>query len=199
MTPAGFPHSEILGSQPGRRLPEAYRSHPTSFIGSWCQGIHRAPLTTCTTHKRSRCPRPLCNSQTPTGNRPSTHPPAPRTPHHGIRPAGRLRRATGPTDPEETTPPKGRSLRTQQCATDTPHPAATHQPAFPTPRPHQDTRRYSPGQQRHRAGLAANAPPEAPTTPTHPPATHHTGRHPASERTAPHDPTVVAPCSLERR
>ena len=27
-TPAGFPHSEIHGSKPGRRLPVAYRSHP---------------------------------------------------------------------------------------------------------------------------------------------------------------------------
>jgi len=26
MTPAGFPHSEILGSQLGRQLPEAYRA-----------------------------------------------------------------------------------------------------------------------------------------------------------------------------
>jgi hypothetical protein len=27
-TPAGFPHSDIHGSKPGRRLPVAYRSHP---------------------------------------------------------------------------------------------------------------------------------------------------------------------------
>src|SRR6201746_2912862 len=31
----------------------------TSFIGSWCQGIHRAPLLTCS----QRCSRPLCSSQ----------------------------------------------------------------------------------------------------------------------------------------
>lgn len=39
---------------------------PTSFIGSWCQGIHRAPLKTWP----QRCSRPLCNSQTTH----STHP-----------------------------------------------------------------------------------------------------------------------------
>ncbi len=36
MTPAGFPHSEILGSQLGRQLPEAYRSplRPSSAPGA---------------------------------------------------------------------------------------------------------------------------------------------------------------------
>ena len=28
----GFPHSVIPGSKPARRLPEAYRSHATTFI-----------------------------------------------------------------------------------------------------------------------------------------------------------------------
>ena len=32
---------------------------PTSFIGSWCQGIHRTPLITWP----QRCSRPLCSSQ----------------------------------------------------------------------------------------------------------------------------------------
>ena len=40
----GFPHSDITGSKPARRLPDAYRSHATSFIASSCQGILRAPL-----------------------------------------------------------------------------------------------------------------------------------------------------------
>ena len=34
---------------------------PTSFIGSWCQGIHRAPLLTWP--QRFRCSRPLFSSQ----------------------------------------------------------------------------------------------------------------------------------------
>ena len=44
MTPGGLPHSEIPGSQLARQLPGAYRSHATSFIGLWRQGIHRVPL-----------------------------------------------------------------------------------------------------------------------------------------------------------
>src|SRR4051794_41108691 len=34
---------------------------PTSFIGSWCQGIHHVPLVAC--HLLQRCSRPLCSSQ----------------------------------------------------------------------------------------------------------------------------------------
>ena len=40
----------------------------TSFIGSWCQGIHRAPLKTWP----QRCSHPLFRSQTPTGYNPRT-------------------------------------------------------------------------------------------------------------------------------
>ena len=41
---AGFSHSEILGSQVAKHLPEAYRSHATSFIAFSSQGIHHTPL-----------------------------------------------------------------------------------------------------------------------------------------------------------
>lgn len=40
----GFPHSEIHGSKVVRHLTVAFRSHTTSFIASYCQGIHRIPL-----------------------------------------------------------------------------------------------------------------------------------------------------------
>ncbi len=40
----GFPHSDIHGSKVVRHLTVAYRSHTTSFIASYCQGIHRIPL-----------------------------------------------------------------------------------------------------------------------------------------------------------
>jgi hypothetical protein len=39
--------------------PRGLSQVPTSFIGSWCQGIHRAPLLTWP----QRCSRPLCSSQ----------------------------------------------------------------------------------------------------------------------------------------
>jgi hypothetical protein len=39
--------------------PRGFSQPPTSFIGSWCQGIHRMPLLTWP----QRCSRPLCSSQ----------------------------------------------------------------------------------------------------------------------------------------
>jgi hypothetical protein len=49
--------------------PRGLSQPPTSFIGSWCQGIHRAPLLTWP----QRCSRPLCSSQATGG--PGLHPP----------------------------------------------------------------------------------------------------------------------------
>ncbi len=40
----GLPHSEISGSKVDYHLTEAYRRLTTSFIASYCQGIHRMPL-----------------------------------------------------------------------------------------------------------------------------------------------------------
>ena len=53
--------------------PRGLSQPPTSFIGSWCQGIHRVPLITWP----QRCSRPLCSSQ-PTGATTDT----PLRPHH---------------------------------------------------------------------------------------------------------------------
>ena len=47
--------------------PRGLSQPPTSFIGSWCQGIHRAPLLTWP----QRCSRPLCSSQNTGGADPS--------------------------------------------------------------------------------------------------------------------------------
>ena len=81
--------------------PRGLSQPPTSFIGSWCQGIHRAPLTTWPHKNRPllhhkgfrngraytnscyrvrRCSRPLCSSQRPTRHRPPD-PTRPSTPH----------------------------------------------------------------------------------------------------------------------
>src|SRR3954464_1473499 len=80
--------------------PRGLSQPPTSFIGSWCPGIHRVPLTTWP-HKKPhpappegsseraytnscyrvrRCSRPLCSSQRPTSHRPPdpTRPEPPR-------------------------------------------------------------------------------------------------------------------------
>ena len=47
--------------------PRGLSQPPTSFIGSWCQGIHRAPLLTWP----QRCSRPLCSSQRTTRHQPT--------------------------------------------------------------------------------------------------------------------------------
>jgi hypothetical protein len=81
--------------------PRGLTQPPTSFIGSWCPGIHRVPLTTWphknptppppegsdeaglqeTLYRVRRCSRPLCSSQPTT----SHHPTPPRQTHHPHR------------------------------------------------------------------------------------------------------------------
>ena len=112
--PAFPPHAlyiqaQVTGNEPGgvtpfgnpritARLPapRGLSQAPTSFIGSWCQGIHRMPLQTCNTHtnttpqreamtrharnhRNKRCSRPLCSSQ-------ATRNPEPHTRHHNPQP-----------------------------------------------------------------------------------------------------------------
>src|SRR4051794_40366172 len=63
VSPFGNPRITVWLSTP-RGLSQI----PTSFIGSWCQGIHRVPLKTWP----QRCSRPLCSSQHTGGTRPPT-------------------------------------------------------------------------------------------------------------------------------
>jgi hypothetical protein len=104
--------------------PRGLTQPPTSFIGSWCPGIHRVPLTTWPhkiptpsppegndeaglqelfKQKVRRCSRPLCSSQPPTGGHP-TRPARPRPPQetNGTRPGQPRTRQQPP--PEEHTP-----------------------------------------------------------------------------------------------
>jgi hypothetical protein len=76
-----FGHPRITARLP---TPRGLSQAPTSFIGFWCQGIHRVPLLTCltrhTTSRQKRCSRPLCSSQDTNGNPPTTaaHHPTPK-------------------------------------------------------------------------------------------------------------------------
>ena len=107
--------------------PRGLSRPPTSFIGSWCQGIHRAPLKTWP----QRCSRPLCRSQTPTDSH--------QTPrHHAYR--HRKRPAVGGTvrgsEPSRDNRPAPTAAKAAEpgpfpqdptvCRTD--HPS--HEPAF---------------------------------------------------------------------
>jgi hypothetical protein len=50
--------------------PQGFSQSPTSFIGSWCQGIHRMPLKTC--HKDARIHCAVLKEQPDTEPLPST-------------------------------------------------------------------------------------------------------------------------------
>ena len=102
--------------------PRGLSQPPTSFIGSWCPGIHRVPLTTWPHNynkphtprvracNQRRCSRPLCSSQRTTGHPPAppppTPPPAPRQPAAHRR-AGGTRTRTAPT--RDNQPPTART------------------------------------------------------------------------------------------
>jgi hypothetical protein len=64
--------------------PRGLSQPPTSFIGSWCLGIHRVPLITWP----QRCSRPLCSSQATGGPKPTpTAYPSPGNPFKRRPPA----------------------------------------------------------------------------------------------------------------
>ena len=92
--------------------PRGLSQPPTSFFGSWCQGIHRAPLLTWP----QRCSRPLCSSQGTGDDRDGfTAYPHRRARRRSIaRGVGRV----GPARIRTCETPEGdfRSLRTQQRA-----------------------------------------------------------------------------------
>ncbi len=85
--------------------PRGLSQPPTSFIGSWCQGIHRTLFNTY----KQRCSRPLCSSQTthPKESCPDTSTPTPKRAETGM---------TGETPGSYLLPGKNVcSFRTQQC------------------------------------------------------------------------------------
>jgi hypothetical protein len=106
MTGAGFPHSEILESQPGCRLLEAYRrlQRPSSAPGTKTSTVCPYKLDTRHYMQKSaenrRCSRPLCSSQDTDGT-------MRRDP-----PSGRSR----PQAVRVSATESGCFLRTQQCA-----------------------------------------------------------------------------------
>lgn len=109
--------------------PRGISQPPTSFIGSWCQGIHRTLLHTY----KQRCSRPLCSSQTTHPTKPLPGPAPQPLPTGGNR--GRYHR-----DPVGSYFLPGKnvcSFRTQQCVDYIPtgHPIESnrnvrHMPAF---------------------------------------------------------------------
>src|SRR4051812_18820599 len=104
--------------------PRGFSQPPTSFIGSWCPGIHRVPLTTwphtqtppphpdqdrgaraglqeTLTTEFKRCSRPLCSSQPTTGHHPTR--PADPPPRGGGTASGRPRTRESRPLPQDPT------------------------------------------------------------------------------------------------
>jgi hypothetical protein len=128
--------------------PRGLSQPPTSFIGSWCPGIHRVPLTTWP-HKKPhnrprketicaalhklcyrvrRCSRPLCSSQRTTGH-PPTAPAEPRSPT-GER---AVREQAGPDTRKPPPPGQPRAGPLPQDPTACLRPAPTPTTPFHTP------------------------------------------------------------------
>jgi hypothetical protein len=115
VSPFGNPRITVWLSTP-RGLSQI----PTSFFGSWCQGIHRVPLKTWP----QRCSRPLCSSQNTGG--PPPHPRAYRRKTAAVRRDGGAQPAYRP---EEQSTPR-RPIPQDPTTCQAPHP---HQLRFPRP------------------------------------------------------------------
>jgi hypothetical protein len=113
VSPFGNPRITVWLSTP-RGLSQI----PTSFFGSWYQGIHRAPLKTWP----QRCSRPLCSSQNTGGT------------HHTRPPPHILKDMDGTTDrrgPTESTEQKTPEPSGPNNVPDTTHQAASRSPTCP--------------------------------------------------------------------
>ena len=105
-----FGHPRITARLP---TPRGLSQAPTSFIGSWCQGIHRMPLQTCHTIQHSATTHP-----TPTSN-----------PTHKTNPMNRTTRQIR-SMPQKTR--CSRPLYSSQATTRTPAPTPHTHPHPPT-------------------------------------------------------------------
>jgi hypothetical protein len=114
MTAAGFPHSETPGSQPGCRLPGAYRrlQRPSSAPGAKASTV--CPKKLGTTHalqqqqlslrRNRRCSRPLCSSQETDSTSP--RPPAPGETGTGPQRRNQPHQAPAPSEPNSVPAPR---------------------------------------------------------------------------------------------
>jgi hypothetical protein len=143
--------------------PRGLSQTPTSFIGSWCQGIHHVPLVACLATKMLASTVKFSNNERP--------PPATRA--YPTTTAERFTSTSSPS-PRVTTPTTGdsaRSLRTQQRA----KPTSPRHPTFhssktgstnQTPRTNRPTSRRSTSEQLPAAAHPATKPTELSETPT---------------------------------
>src|SRR5699024_9406844 len=139
--------------------PRGLSQPPTSFIGSWCQGIHRVPLNTYNTqtYKDARVHCPVLKQHThPTDTHPHGQTPAPARPHKKTNPAPHTH---PPARPRNTRPVPSKPNSMPTSAPDHPPPAPTG-PA-PDDLLH-ETRPVSTHEQPRHAPTACNEAPHAP-------------------------------------
>ena len=132
VSPFGNPRITVWLSTP-RGLSQI----PTSFFGSWCQGIHRAPLKTWP----QRCSRPLCSSQH-TGSKPHQHHPPPH-PQDTTQKRINTHRATAVRITDEGHKPEApKALRPSLQDPTTRQAPPTPRPNIPTPNPQRRVNLY---------------------------------------------------------
>ncbi len=134
--------------------PRGLSQPPTSFFGSWCQGIHRAPLLTWP----QRCSRPLCSSQDTDGADPVAAALAQR---------GGVRRGSVRACPNPTAPPRRNGVHGLEKGGHRPlpqDPTACLSRPDPIPTVPTARRRLYYVEVRRRAGLVVSVPPLS-TTP----------------------------------
>jgi hypothetical protein len=102
MSPAGFPHSEILGSKSGYRLPEAYRRfpRPSSVPGAKASTVRPCKLEKATKMLASTVQFSTHDQANPRHTPTATHPHHKRTDGYGKHP-GPQHNQRHPTNPPE--------------------------------------------------------------------------------------------------
>ena len=133
-----FGHPRITARLPA---PRGLSQAPTSFIGSWCQGIHRMPLQTCHTTQQTR----------PTPTTPRKAQRMPTAEHKDARVHYAVLKQRTDTNPTPTTHP-------------TQHPQAPRQSSLTEGRPHKTT--HTPPQQDGEPVPSGPNSVPRPTTPT---------------------------------
>ncbi len=197
-----FGHPRINAWLP---TPRGLSQAPTSFFGSWCQGIHPVLLPNFTQHannpppptpgeRQQGCPQRLkmlaSTVQFSNNNQAPRDTPAPHTHHHGER-------VYQPTEPRPgPDPPTACSLRTQQCArTTTNHPTPLSPP--PTPK---GSRPHPPQGARPHGGTHQTRQPATTLSVDVPPSSTHPVHHSPTEQQVmtgtadgPHQTTTTTP------
>ena len=186
MTPAGFPHSEILGSQLGYQLPKAYRRFPRPSSAPRAKASTVCPYKLNPPTNNNNKTKMLASTMQFSTHKQQPHPtttPTPTNPPRTTRDKQGKRytakRSPPPPRHQPPTPQKGHEtvgLSGPNSASTGPAPPTHHRfphPTTPTPEDeplrHETVRRYSRPANQHHKPPEPGVPPTSkpPPTPTH--------------------------------